>query len=588
MFKNSVRVLPVLVIALTLVVSLVPVNFALAGDAEISFVANYRQDVPVQLDGSSSSEISTLDPQLAEDTVSIAPIESLFLGLTDIDPITNGINPELAIDWSVNEDGTVWTFTLRDDVMWMRYDPASGTAEALRPVVAGDFVYGIQRACDPRLGSYYGSIAATVIAGCDVTFNTPAEEATDELAYGDTVGVSAPDDQTLVITLQFPAGYFFAMTTMWMLRANYREGIEEYGDEFFSPGNIVTNGPFFVEENVRGVRRVFVRNEALAAELHSGGGNIERIVTTVIEDGGTVFALYQDNQLDSSGVPAAELQRILADPDYSNQLHQIFDLAVFYFAFAFDKPPFDNVHARRAFSAIIDREAFIQQIRNGLGVPMIHFTPPGMAHAVPINEVGVGYDPDYAREQLAEAGYPNCEGFPNVDMIAYSGAGTWAEFWAAAAERDLGCDPSLINVEQLEFSVLLRVTSPDTPTQDRPNTWTLGWGPDYADANNWVGDVLSCHVDNRGNRPCSEIDDLIDQAARESDPEVRTELYAEIEEALFGAEGLFPIAPIFLRASYILVKPWYTGPFETDGNVGGVHWGAYSIDMAAKLAARGQ
>lgn len=588
MFKNSVRVLPVLVIAFALVVSLVPVNFALAGDAEITFTANYRQDVPVQVDGSNSSEISTLDPQLAEDSVSITPVENLFLGLTDVDTITGGVNPELATSWEVSEDGTVWTFNLRTDVNWMRYDPATGEAEALRPVVAGDFVYGIQRGCDSRLGSYYGSIAATVVAGCDVTFNTPVEEMTDELAFGDTVGVSAPDDQTVVVELQFAAGYFFSMSAMWMLRPAYREGIEEYGDEFFTPGNIVTNGPYFVEENVRGVRRVFVRNNDLPADLYSGDGNIERIVTTVIEDGGTTFALYQDNQLDSSGVPSAELQNILADPEYADQLHAIYDNAVFYFGFAFDKPPFDNVNARRAFSAIIDREAFVQQVRQGLGVPMIHFTPPSMFGAPPINEVGIGFDPEYAAAQLAEAGYPNCEGFPNIDMIAYSGAGTWAEFWAAGAEQYLGCDPSLINVEQLEFSVLLEVTSPETPTQDRPNTWTLGWGPDYQDANNWVGDVLSCHVDNRQNRPCDEVDELIDQAARESDPDARIELYAEIEEALFGAEGTFPIAPIFLRFGYVLYKPWYTGPFETDAQVGGAHWGAYSIDMAAKLAARGE
>lgn len=585
--NKFLRIAPAMLVLVALVVSLLPAGVTFADDTEFTFTANYRQDVPVQLDTASTSEIATLDPALAEDNISISPIENLFLGLTDVDPITNAVNPELATSWEVNEEGTVWTFTLRNDVMWMRYDPASGEAEALRPVVAEDFVFGIKRACDSRLASVYGSIAASVIAGCDVVINTPAEEITDELVYGDTTQVSAPDDQTVVIELQFPAGYFFSMTTMWMLRPVYREAIEEFGDEWTAPGNIVTNGPFFLEENVRGVRRVFVRNNDLPADLYSGDGNIERIVTTLIEDAGTVFALYQDNQLDSSGVPPAEIQNILSDPNYSNELKSIFDFVVYYFGFAYDKPPFDNVHARRAFSAIIDREAFVQQIVQGRGVPMIHFTPPGMSHAAPINEIGVGYNPEYAREQLALAGYPNCEGFPNIDMIAYSGAGTWAEFWAASAERDLGCDPSLINVEQLEFTVLLQVTEPTTPTQDRPNTWTLGWGPDYPDANNWVHDVLSCNVFQRFLRPCNEVDDLMDEAARESDPDVRTELYAEIEEAFFGPEGEFPIAPLYLRSVYTLVKPWYTGPFETDGNIGGAHYGAYSIDMAAKLAARG-
>lgn len=586
MFKK-LRSVPALLVLVALVVSLIPAGFAFAGDATLTLTAQYRQDVEVVLDGSNASEISTLDPQIATDTVSITPIENLFLGLTDYDPITSSVNPEMATSWEVSEDGTVWTFTLRDDVNWMQYDPATGEAAVLRPVVAGDFVYGIKRACDRRLGSIYGPIAAGVIAGCDVVNFTPPEEITDELVFGDTTQVSAPDDTTLVIELQFPAGYFFSMTPMWMLRAVPQEILDEYGDDWTAPGNIVTNGPYFVEENIRGVRRSYVRNEALAADLFSGDGNIDRINTTVIEDGGTQFALYQDNQLDTSGVPAAELQGLLEDPEYADQLLQIFDLAVFYFGFTFDKPPFDNVNARRAFSAIIDRQAFIEQIRQGRGVPMIHFTPPGMAHAPPINEVGVGFNPEYANEQMAEAGYPNCEGFPNVDIITYTGAGVWAEFWAAGAEEYLGCDAGLFNIEQLEFSVLLEIVDPDTPVQDRPNAWTLGWGPDYGDANNWVNDVLSCTGENPFIRPCSEVDDLINEAARESDPARRDELYAEIEEAFFGEEGVFPIAPIFLRSGYILVKPWYTGPFETE-LFGGSHYGAYSIDMAAKLAARGE
>jgi ABC-type oligopeptide transport system substrate-binding subunit len=217
---------------------------------------------------------------------------------------------------------------------------------------------------------------------------------------------------------------------------------------------------------------------------------------------------------------------------------------------------------------------------------MIHFTPPGMAHAPPINEIGVGFDPEYAAQQMAEAGYPDCEGFPNIDIIVDNGIGNWAEFWAAGAEQYLGCDPAAINVEQVEFSVRLEIIDPDTLVQDRPNAWAAAWGPDYADANNWVNDVLSCTSDNAFMRPCSEVDDLIEEAARESDPQVRDELYAEIENAFFGPEGEYPIAPIYMRASFVLVKPWYTGPFETDGLFGGAHWASRSVDMQAKLDAK--
>lgn len=586
MFKVAFRTVPVVVLLAAMVVALVPAGFVSADDASVTVTAQYLQDDLVVLDLAATSEISSLDPAVLSDSVSIGPVENLFHGLTDVDPISAQVTPELATSWETSEDGTVWTFNLRDDVMWMRYDPASDTAEAVRPVVAQDFVYGMKRACDPRLGGYYGTIAAQVIAGCQDVNGAPDSDVTDELVFGDTTKVSAPDDTTVVVELQFAAGYFFSMTPMWMLRPTPQETIDEFGDEWTAPGNIVTNGPFFVKENTRGVRRVFVRNTEHNADLEYGG-NIDVINFTVIEDGGTIFALYQDAQLDATGVPAAELQNILNDPAYAEQLYQVFDLAVFYFGFAHDKEPFDNVNARRAFSAIIDRNVFVEQVQQGRGVPMLHFTPPGMAHAPPINEVGIGFDPAYAQEQIAEAGYPNCEGFPNINVVTYSSAGSWAEFWASAAEEHLGCSPDLITVESLEFSVLLQVTAPDAPTQDRANAWTAGWGPDYGDANNWVGDVLACDSYNSFLRPCTEIDDLIEAAGRSSDPAERDALYLEIEDAFFGAEGEFPIAPIYMRAGYSLRQTWYTGPFDTDGLYGGAHWTTLNVDMDAKNAARG-
>ena len=117
----------------------------------------------------------------------------------------------------------------------------------------------------------------------------------------------------------------------------------------------------------------------------------------------------------------------------------------------------------------------------------------------------------------------------------------------------------------MEFSVLIESYQPDVPTADRPNIWTAVWGPDYPDANNWVFDSgLGCESENRYLRPCSEVDDLIAQAARESDPAVRTELYYRIEEMFFGPEGEHPMIPLMLRVDP-LFKPWYSGPFETDG-----------------------
>lgn len=586
MLKTTKQALPAILVIMSMVLALVPTGFALASDADFTLTSVMQAAEPVTYYVTDSAQISSLDPARATDEVSITAIENLFLGLTDSDPTTPGnINPELATSWETSEDGLTWTFHLRDDVPWVRWDPVSDEGEVLRNVTAQDFVYGMQRACDPRIADLYGAVAASVIAGCGDMHSKDISEVTD--ADYDLVQVEALDDTTLAVNLLFPAGFFFSMTTMWMLRPVPQEIIQEFGDDWTELGNLTTNGPFVLDEWVRGVRRVYMTNPYIPEDLR-GPGNVERVVVTIVEDAGTTLALYQDNQVDRSGVPAAEVQSILSDPEYQDQLSQVSDLVVYYFAFGYDKEPFGDVHARRAFSASVDRNAFIQEIVQGRGVPMIHLTPPGMVGAPPINEVGVGYDPEYAKAEIEAAGYPNCEGFPNIEIVTYQGAGTWAEFLAASVERELGCDPSVFTIEEQEFSVLLESTDPDTPTEDRPNLWTLGWGPDYPDANNWVFDagLLACEAENSVKRPCTEIDDLIAQAAEESDQAVRAELYYRIEEMAFGPEGEYPILPLYMRTVYQLTKPWVTGPLDTDGVIGGAHYDWRTIDQAAQLEAR--
>lgn len=581
------RTLLVLAVVLSLVVALIPTSLVVAGDADITLTSTLRQqEEPITYYNAVSGQLATVDPQRANDVYSITAIEALFVGLTDYNPTEAGaVRAELATDWSVSEDGLTWTFSLRDDINWIRWDPAADSAEVLRPVDAFDVEYGIKRGCDPRLGSMYGAVVAMFIDGCNTLHTMDVGEVTDD--DFDLVNVTALDSTTVEINLQFAAGYFLSVSPLWTMNAVPRESIEEFGDDWTEVGTLITNGPFVLDEYVRGVRRVLLRNPHFPEDM-LGPGNIERVITTIVEDQSTRYALYMDNQIDFTGPPQAELQGILEDPDFANQIKNISDLGVFYIGFAHDKEPFNDVHLRRAFSAAVNRESFISEVETNRGVPMIHFTPPGMFGAPPINEVGVGYDPDWAREELELAGYPNCEGFPTVQMHTFTSAADWGEFLQAAVERELGCNPDNIQIVPLEFTVLYESFEPDVPTEDRPNLWTAVWGPDYPDANNWVFDAgLACESENRYLRPCSEVDDLIMAAARESDAQTRREMYYQIEEMFFGYEGLHPMIPLMLRIDPVLFKPWYTGPFETDGLFGGPHYDWRSIDQEAQLAARG-
>ena len=539
--------------------------------------ADVEEGTVVTLDLPTASATLQLDPALAASPDSLTAVENLFLGLTDIDPITNDIQPELATSWTASEDYLTWTFTLRDDVKWQHYDPATGQVTAVRQVVAGDVIYSIQRACDPRLGSNLGPVLARLIDGCDVVNSTLQLDVTDAMVFGDMIQVSAPDDTTVIITLQYPAQHFLSITPM--IRPVMHELIEGGANDWTAPGHLITNGPYFLHEYLAGVQHMFVINEQMPADLRHGG-NIERIVAHVIPDSGTRLSYYDDHLIDQTDVDPLHLQRILGAPAYSGQVERIFNYDVYFFGFAHRKQPFDDAQVRRAFSAIIDRQAFVEQNRQGRGIPMIHLTPPGVTFAPDLTGIGVGFDPDYARRQMAAAGYPNCEGFPRVQIVTLPGAEEWGDFLVAAAETHLGCDPAQFSVESV-------VTPLYTPELWQAHIWTAERQAVYPDVHNWLGEVLDCTLALPLRRSCTDADLLLRQAAREPDPLIRTALYAEIESAFFGPDGEFPIAPLFVEAgTFFLVKPWLTGPFETDGQFGGVHWDAYQINMREKEAAR--
>jgi ABC-type oligopeptide transport system substrate-binding subunit len=130
---------------------------------------------------------------------------------------------------------------------------------------------------------------------------------------------------------------------------------------------------------------------------------------------------------------------------------------------------------------------------------------------------------------------------------------------------------------------MLAATAMETPDDQAPHMWTLGWGPDYADENNWVGDVLWCMTGSRSKRTCNEIDEMIVAAREETDPSKRIELYRQIEEGFFGTEGEFPFAPTYLRIRFNAIHSWFDWK---PGLFGGAQWYNASIDQEAQLAAR--
>lgn len=506
------------------------------------------------------SEPSTLDPNLAEDYYSITPIEQMFLGLTNINNETAAIEPELAESWTVSEDGTVWTFKLRQDVKW-----SDGT-----PVTAKDVEYSVKRAVMPETASPYAYVLYTIKNAAAINQTAIPTDTYDI----DSLGVKALDDYTVEFTLEAPASYFESISSMWTLRPAPSWAIEKYGDAWTDPANIVVNGPYKLTEWRPGEKLIFEKNPDYFA---ADSVQIDRVELSIITDQFTEVALYESGELDVAGegaasLPAEEVARILADPTLSAEFHQGPRASTTYVGFTMTKPPFDNVLVRKAFSAAIDRETMVRDVV-GSGVPATQFAPPGIFGA-PDPEVGLGYDPEQAKAWLAEAGYPDGAGFPTVTYRYFSNS---LEEALAQALQAMWKETLNVNVqiEAQEFPVFLASTGPNVPVEEMPEMWRLGWGADYPDENNWVYEVFHCtDSQNRPRAACTEADAKAKQAGIETDPEVRKALYAEVEQMMFGEE--VRVAPYYHRGYTILAKPYVKRAYPTFAPV---NWDTWRIEQ---------
>ena len=530
-----------------------------AGSEQSAAAAPATSAEGVTLRLSTTAEPTTLDPNLAEDYYSITPIEQMFLGLTNINNETADIEPELAESWETSADGLTWTFNLRDDAVW-----SDG-----KPVTAQDVEYSVKRAIKPETASPYAYVLY-IIKNAKAINQTAVPTDTYDI---DTLGVTAVDEHTVQFTLEAPASYFLSISSMWTLRPVPSWAIEQYGDAWTEPANIVVNGPYKVTEWKPNESLTFVKNESY---FNAADVQIAQVNLTVIADQNTEVALYESGELDVAGegaasLPVEEVSRIRADATLSAELHEGPRASTTYVGFTMTKPPFDNVLVRKAFSAAIDRETMVRDVV-GSGVPATQFAPPGVFGA-PDPEVGIGYDPDQAKAWLAEAGYPDGDGFPTVTYRYF--ANTLEEALAQALQV-MWKETLNVNVEleAQDFPVFLAGLNPAVPVEEMPELWRLGWGADYPDENNFVYEVFHCtDSTNYPRAACTEADELAQQAAVETDQDKRKELYAQVEQMMFGDE--VRVAPYYHRGYTILTKPNLQRAYPTFAPV---NWDTWRIE----------
>ncbi len=497
------------------------------------------------------TEPPSLDPCLATDSVSIDMCENLFLGLTDlafdINTSETEVKPELATSWEVSEDGLIWAFHMRKDVKW-----SDG-----RPVTAHDIEYAVKRTCDPATASDYAYVLYIIKGAKEVN--------TGEITDLSHIGVKAVDDYTVQFALNHPAGYFPSIASMWVARPVPRWAIEEHGDKWTEPENIVTNGPYLLKEWKHEDEVVMVKNPDY---YDVDKVDIDVVRSLMIIEDSTAMAMYEAGEIDSVQLPTEDVDRVLADPVLSKEYVNMPRVCTYYYGFNNTKPPFDNPLVRKAFSAAINRQAVIDFILKGGQTPATTFTCPGIfGHIPPKEGVGIGYDPEAAKKYLAEAGYPEGKGLPEITLM-FNTSEAHAKIAQAVQQmwkENLGVEVNVINQE---WKVYLKTLS-----EDAPQIFRLGWCADYADANNWVYEVFhSTDSDNDIKWSNAEFDRTVEQAARESDPAKRYELYKRSEQILCEEEAA--IAPIYYYTWQWMVKPHLQRTFSP---LGGEHFDEWKI-----------
>ncbi|MGF9693563.1 MULTISPECIES: peptide ABC transporter substrate-binding protein [unclassified Rhizobium] len=455
-------------------------------------------------------------------------IYDLFEGLTIHGP-DGKILPGAAESWTVSDDGTVYSFKIRDDAKW-----SDGS-----PVKASDFQFAMRRIEDPKTAGEYANLLYPI---------KNAEKVNKGELPLDQLGVKATGDKTLEITLERPTPYFLQLlahyTALPISQANY----EKFGEQFVKPGNMVSNGAFKLQAHVPNDSLTAVKNENY---WDAQNVKIDKVVFYPIEDDAAAVRRFEAGELDVTyNFSADQLKRL--KEKYAEQVRVSPALATYYYAFDMRQPPYDDVRVRQALSMAVDRDFLSQEIYSGAQLPAYAFVPPGMeGYEKPAMTTFADMSQidreDEAVKLIKEAGYGeggkplNIEIRYNTNTNHERVATAIADMWKTA----LGANVSLVNLDVASHYSYLKEGG-------KFNVARAGWSADYADPENFLALALS---DNKAfnyshyNNP--DYDKLVKASYEEMDVAKRMEIMHQAEEILMKEQ---PVAPLMVSADLWLVS----------------------------------
>ncbi|MFU0826776.1 MAG: SBP-bac-5 domain-containing protein [Lachnoclostridium sp.] len=464
----------------------------------------------------------TLDPALNSAIDGANMILFAFDTLLAIDK-DNKVIPGAAESYEVSDDGLTWTFHLRDGLKW-----SDGS-----DLTANDFVYSWKRVADPNTAAPYGETVLGMVKGFD------------EAAAGDpdALAVSAPDDKTFKVELSHPCGYFDKLAAFGVLSPVNQKTIEANGDAWATkPETYISNGPFYMSEWVPGSHITFTKNPYY---WNKDAIKLDSIKLLLIEDSNASYAAYQNGEaMMIKDVPTAEIPSLQGNPEF----HVEPLLGTYYIDLNCTLPQFSDSRVRQALSLAIDRKYVAETLMQGTYTAASSFVGPDVVDWDGSNfmDNANGGKPyidvnDYegnlekAKKLLAEAGYPNGEGFPVINYSTNdSGYHKVVAQYLQNAWKELGITVNVNVVEWASFTPMRRAGDYEASRD--------GWVFDYNDPSNILELMVSTNGNNNAKYSNPDYDAIMQKAASETDAKTRFDLLHQAEDIVMKDAAVIPLA----------------------------------------------
>ena len=481
------------------------------------------------------SNPETLDPALNSAVDGGNTIITVFETLLIINE-NNETVPGQAESWTTSEDGLTWTFTMRDGLKW------SDGSE----LNAKDFEYSFKRMADPDTAAPYAETCLGMIDGFEEAAGFPDADGNPTVEPNlDALNVKASDDgKTLTIVLGYPCSYFDKIAAFAAMSPVQKATVEANGDAWCtSPDTYVCNGPYMITEWTPSERIVLTKNPNYVGGWDNSKIVSDSITLLLLEDSSASFAAYNSGEaVLIKDVPTDEIPSLTKAED-GGDFYVDTILGTYYVSLNLQRDAFKDAKVRKALSLAIDRDYVANTIMQGTYTTADSIVGPGI-----VDESGYFHDngnapyisADYeanlaeAKKLLAEAGYPNGEGYPTIEYSC-NDAGYHVPLaeYLQQAWGDLGITLTISKMEWSSFTAARRAGEYDVARN--------GWVMDYNDPSNMLDLFCSGNGNNDGKYSNPEFDAAI-EASRVADVSEHFTQLHKAEDILMEDTGCLPIA----------------------------------------------